>query len=103
RVGLAVTGYDIDQTKVRAIDAKCAPVEEPDLLKTNRNVQTLFKATTDPYEAVGWTEACLFVTPTPSLPDGSFDNQYLREGMIKIADAVSQQRRTTPYIFIVAS
>jgi UDPglucose 6-dehydrogenase len=94
-----VVGYDLDAAKVNAINHGHAPVEEPGLDEAVSSAGLLLRATTDPEEAVRSTDACIFVAPTPSLPDGSFDNQYLLNGIEKIAPAVGGR----PYIFIVAS
>lgn len=102
RAGLRVTGYDIDRKKVRDINSNIAPIQEPGLAEAIREVGPLLRATSDPEEAVRGTQACIFVAPTPSLPDGSFDNQYLLEGIHKIAPVVNRQH-VGPYFFIIAS
>ncbi len=103
RTGLQVTGYDLDPKKVRDVNAKRPPIQEPELEVAIQKTGAFLKATIDPHEAVGWTEACIFVAPTPSLPDGSFDNRHLLDGIAAIAHAVREQNRKSPYLFIIAS
>jgi UDPglucose 6-dehydrogenase len=105
-----VIGYDLDAAKVHAVNHGHAPVQEPDLEEAVSSAGLFLRATTDPEEAVRSTDACIFVAPTPSLPDGSFDNQYLLNGIDKIASAVCREQRDLvragvrlPYIFIIAS
>jgi UDPglucose 6-dehydrogenase len=94
-----VTGYDLDRNKVDAINAGKAPIDEPGLAEAIEAAGPRLTATTDPYEATAGSDACIFVAPTPSLGDGSFDNSYLLDGIQKIAGAVNNQ----DYIFIIAS
>src|SRR6266550_2133000 len=103
QVGLQVKGYDLDPKKVHDINAKCAPIQEPGLQAALQKTGPSLKATTDPQYAVLWTDACIFVAPTPSLPDGSFDNHHLLDGIAAIAHAVSEQNRKSPYLFIITS
>jgi UDPglucose 6-dehydrogenase len=103
RRGLQVIAYDLDREKVDAINRLIPPVQEPGLAEALYESAGWLKATTDPAEAVRESQACIFVTPTPSLPDGSFDNQYLLAAIEKIAPALQVERRATPYFFIIAS
>ena len=103
RTGLQVTGYDLDRMKVHHVNGKCSPIQEPELEVAIQKTGPFLNATTDPQEAVGSTEACIFVAPTPSLADGSFSNHHLLDGIAAIANAVSEQNRKSPYFFIIAS
>jgi UDP-glucose 6-dehydrogenase len=74
--GFKVTGFDIDSVKVNCINRGEQPVSEAELgdyLRMPEVVENL-KATSHVYEAVQNSSACFFVTPTPSLADGSFDH-----------------------------
>lgn len=53
-------------------------------------------------ELVQNSEACFVITPTPSLPDGSFDNQYLIQAMQSVAKEVRKQKKTN-YVFNINS
>lgn len=103
--GFDVTGYDLDEYKVAAINAGRSPVIEPgagDLISSNVKARRLC-ATSEPRLAVRGSDACVFITPTPSLPDGSFDNRFLVVALGTIAREVNLYERKTPYLFIVAS
>lgn len=99
KAGLEVFGYDINKECVRAFNVGKLPVHEPDLQETFDKCRANFSATIDPAIAVRTADACIFVTQTPSLPDGSFDNQYLIQGIEKVAKAVGGREFT----FIIAS
>lgn len=99
RAGLNVIGYDLDEEKVNALIRGLAPVDELGLQEAISACRSHLTATPSASMAVAGSDACIFVTPTPSLPDGSFSNQYLLAGIGKIAPAVGDR----DYIFIIAS
>jgi UDPglucose 6-dehydrogenase len=103
--GVQVTGYDLDQKKVDAVQMGRAPVAEAGLTQAIEKAGRRLTATTDAVKAVDNTQACIFVAPTPSLPDGSFDNQYLLTGIEKIASAIAQWPASSfvTYYFVIAS
>src|SRR5436190_20587434 len=78
--GFRVIGVDIDPEKIRRVNAGLPPVDEPLLPETMAEAKDRFRATDDPAEAVG-TDASFFIPPSPSLPDGSFSNDYLLKAM----------------------
>src|SRR5665213_3997131 len=78
--GFQVVGVDIDPEKVRKINAGLPPVEEPLLAEIIQAGQARLRATTDPKETVA-TDATFFIPPSPSLPDGSFSNEFLLKTM----------------------
>src|SRR5438132_4285803 len=88
--GFDVLGVDVDPEKVRKINDGLPPVEEPLLAETITAGRARLRATLDPREAVG-TDASFFIPPSPSLPDGSFSNEYLLRAMQPIAAAVREQ------------
>src|SRR6185436_17925745 len=88
--GFEVLGVDIDPEKVLKINAGVAPVDEPLLAETIEGAQGRLRATQDHREAVG-TDVSFFIPPSPSLPDGSFSNEYLLRAMQPIAAAVREQ------------
>lgn len=53
-------------------------------------------------ELVEASDACIFIVPTPSLPDGTFDNQYLIDAITKVSEQVRKLKRYD-YVFIVSS
>jgi len=101
---IPVVGFDLDSNKVNKINSRIAPVTEPDLdeyLKLS-TVRNNLQATTRVDYAVSLSDACLFVTPTPSLPDGSFDHSQLTNAIMSFAREVAKQKRRN-YFFIINS
>src|SRR6267154_721646 len=88
--GFDVLGVDIDPEKVRKLNEGIPPVEEPLLAETITAGRGRLKATQDFREAVA-TDVSFFIPPSPSLPDGSFSNEYLLRAMLPIAAAVRAQ------------
>src|SRR5262245_39298035 len=85
--GFEVVGVDIDQEKVKKINDGLAPVEEPLLAETVRAGHSRLRSTLDPRETVA-TDATFFIPPSPSLPDGSFSNEFLLRAMQPVARAL---------------
>jgi UDPglucose 6-dehydrogenase len=85
--GLPVVGIDIDPEKIQKVNAGRPPVDEPLLAETIASAQGRLRATDNPAEAVQ-TDVSFFIPPSPSLPDGSFSNEYLLKAMQPIARAV---------------
>ena len=96
--GFEVLGVDIDPEKVRKINAGLPPVEEPLLAETITAGRSRLRATTNHREAVD-TDASFFIPPSPSLPDGSFSNEYLLRAMQPIAAAV-RERGKKGHLFV---
>jgi len=78
--GLEVVGIDIDAAKVKLVNDGLPPVDEPRLGETIQAAGGRLRASTDPREAIR-TDASFFIPPTPSLPDGSFSNEFLLRAM----------------------
>jgi len=85
--GFNVTGIDIDPEKVKRVNAGLPPVEEPLLAETIAQGRSRLHATLDVREAVA-TDVSFFIPPSPSLPDGSFSNEYLLKAMQPLAKAL---------------
>src|SRR6266446_8483234 len=99
--GFEVLGVDIDPEKVRKINAGLPPVEEPRLAETIEAGRGRLRATLDHREAVP-TDVSFFIPPSPSLPDGSFSNEYLLRAMQPIASAVREQGKKG-HLFVCSS
>ena len=97
-----VIGLDADAAKVEAMRSFRAPVEEPRLQETIDQGRARLQATSSFAELVQRSEACFFVTPTPSLPDGSFDNLFMLQALRSVAEQVSRQGKRN-YLFNVNS
>jgi len=100
-LGFPVIGIDIDHEKIDRVNAGVAPVEEPLLAETMAKAGDRFRATNDPSEAVA-TDVSFFIPPSPSLPDGSFSNEYLLKAMQPIAAAVRASDKRD-HIFVSSS
>src|SRR3954464_7771936 len=99
--GFPVVGIDIDSEKIRRVNAGVPPVDEPLLAEMMAEGKGRLRATDDPREAVR-TDASFFIPPSPSLPDGSFSNEYLLKAMQPIAKAVREAGKTG-HIFVCSS
>ena len=85
--GFNVLGVDIDPEKVRLLNAGLPPVDEPLLAETVTAGRSRLRATLDVREAVA-TDVSFFIPPSPSLPDGSFSNEFLLKAMQPLAQAL---------------
>jgi UDPglucose 6-dehydrogenase len=99
--GFAVTGIDIDAEKVQKINAGKPPVEEPLLAETIAAGRAHLRATQDYREAVA-TDVTFFIPPSPSLPDGSFSNEFLLRAMQPVAAAVREKGKKG-HLFVCSS
>jgi UDPglucose 6-dehydrogenase len=86
---------------VRKINEGLPPVEEPLLAETMAAAKGRLRATQDHREAVG-TDVSFFIPPSPSLPDGSFSNEFLLRAMQPVAAAVREQGKKG-HIFVCSS
>jgi len=99
--GFEVVGIDIDAEKVKRINAGEPPVEEPRLAETITAGRSRLRATQDYHEAVG-TDVTFFIPPSPSLPDGSFSNEFLLRAMQPVASAVREKGKKG-HLFVCSS
>ena len=74
--GYEVVGADTNSTPVAALAARRAPVEEPGLQELIDAAGSL-RATTNVSSAVADTDVTFVVVPTPTGPNGIFNNKYL--------------------------
>lgn len=100
--GMEVTGVDVDPSKVETLARGRAPVCEPRLQETIAQAKSCLRATTDVARAVRDSQVAFFVTPTPSLPDGRFNNEYLLQALRSVAEAVRDLDKKR-YLFVVNS
>src|ERR1051326_6850705 len=99
--GVDVLGVDIDPAKVEKINQGLPPVEEPLLAETISSAGGRLRATVNHREAVD-TDVSFFIPPSPSLPDGSFSNEFLLRAMQPIAAAVAE-RKKKGHLFVCSS
>lgn len=99
--GFDVVGLDIDPEKIRRMNKGIPPVDEPLLAETIAQGKGRLRATDDPAETIP-TDASFFIPPSPSLPDGSFSNEYLLKAMQPVAKAVRDAGKKG-HIFVCSS
>ncbi|HEV2391974.1 MAG TPA: nucleotide sugar dehydrogenase [Verrucomicrobiae bacterium] len=99
--GFDVLGVDINPEAVSKLNAGQAPVDEPRLAETIAAAKGRLRATTDAKMAVD-TDATFVIVPSPSLPDGSFSNEFLMRALQPVAAAVKAARKKN-HLFIVSS
>jgi UDPglucose 6-dehydrogenase len=99
--GFTVTGIDIDPEKVQKINEGKPPVEEPMLAETISAAGTRLRASQDYREAVA-TDVTFFIPPSPSLPDGSFSNEFLLRAMQPVAAALRENGKKG-HLFVCSS
>src|SRR5258705_7012574 len=99
--GFEVVGVDIDGEKVRKINEGLAPLDEPLLDETIRAGHSRLRATLDARETV-FTDATFFIPPSPSLPDGSFSNEFLLKAMQPVAKAIRDAGKKN-HLFVCSS
>ena len=99
--GFNVVGVDIDAEKVNRVNAGLPPVEEPLLGEMISQSRARLRATQDVREALA-TDATFFIPPSPSLPNGSFSNEFLLKAMQPLAKALREAGKKG-HLFICSS
>ncbi|MEP6662089.1 MAG: nucleotide sugar dehydrogenase [Verrucomicrobiota bacterium] len=99
--GINVLGVDIDPAKVQSLNNGKPPVDEPLLAETIKAGASRLRATSDHREAVA-TDVSFFIPPSPSLPNGSFSNEFLLKAMQPIAKAVREANKKG-HLFVCSS
>jgi UDPglucose 6-dehydrogenase len=99
--GFNVIGIDIDAEKVNRVNAGLPPVEEPLLAETIASSRSRLRATTDVREAAT-SDVSFFIPPSPSLPDGSFSNEFLLKAMQPLAKAIRESGKKG-HLFVSSS
>jgi UDPglucose 6-dehydrogenase len=99
--GFKVLGIDNNPEVVGKINAGLPPVDEPLMAETIASAKNRLTATTDAKEAAK-TDASFVIVPSPSLPDGSFSNEFLMRALQPIAQAVKASGKKN-HLFVVSS
>lgn len=99
--GFHVVGIDVNPESVRRINAGEAPVEEPLIAETITQAGRRLRASTDPAAALD-TDASFFIVPSPSLPDGSFSNEFLMRAIAPVTREIRKARKKD-HLFVVSS
>jgi GDP-mannose 6-dehydrogenase len=102
-LGHAVTGVDVQPSKVDAFNLGRSPIVEPELdglLQTAR-AEGRLSATTDAAAAVAATEASIICVGTPSLESGRLNLDYVRKVCEQIAAALRASGK--PHVLLFRS
>lgn len=99
--GHAVIGVDTDTALVDALLKKECPIDEPGLEKLLFHPPVPLTVTQDAARAICDTEVSLIIVPTPSLPDGSFTNEYIIAALRTIGPLLADKK--TYHCIVVVS
>ena len=102
-VGHTVTGIDISQGAVDAINSGVAPVNEPQLQNLIDAGRENFSATTNWEIGLQKSEVSVVIVPTPSQDGGTFTNRYVVEALSKIGEQYRKGVTAQNHVIIVAS
>ena len=102
-VGHIVTGIDISQGAVDAINSGIAPVNEPQLQNLIEAGRQNFSATTNWEIGLQQSDVSVVIVPTPSQDDGTFTNRYVTEALSKIGEQYRNGVTAQSHTIIVAS
>ena len=102
-LGHAVTGVDVQSSKVDAFNSGRSPIVEPELdgLLQAARADGRLTATTDAAAAVAATEASIICVGTPSLESGRLNLDYVRKVCEQIAAALRASGK--PHVLIFRS
>ena len=89
--GFEVTGVDIDERIVAAVNDGRAPVEEPRLQEMMDGAEGRLSATTDTLRAVSESEVTFILVPTPGLAGDGFSLDRVLEVAEAIGDALTRK------------
>ena len=89
KYGHDVIGMDINKKIVKKINSGICPTDETDLKEYMEKYP--IRATTDIRELIH-SDISFIITPTPSLPDGSFDDKYVKEAVFSLLDYLPRER-----------
>jgi UDPglucose 6-dehydrogenase len=96
--GFDVVGTDLNPRYVDAINAGCAPVEEPRLQELIEASRSRLRATHDIADAVAATDITFVIVPTPSDSTGRFSNDAVVDAMVSVGAGL---RRKDAYHLVV--
>jgi GDP-mannose 6-dehydrogenase len=94
--GHTVIGVDVNEDKVRDINAGLCPISEPGLaeLLSSAVENGLLTAAQNPGEEIATADVAFVCVGTPSAPDGSHNMSHIAEVSRQIAVALDPKRKT---------
>lgn len=93
-----VTGVDVDERKVEAVNAGESPISETGLAELIASTSVSLRATSDYETAIAETQATFVVVPTPSYASGGFSLKYVEIAMRRLGEALTHK---TQYHLVV--
>ena len=103
KVGYKTLGIDINRDKIDAINQAISPINEPGLQELiSKFGGRELEATTDHSRAITETDVTFILTSTPSLPDGSFSNEYVESAIVSLAKAYADVDKGY-HLFVISS
>lgn len=102
RAGHTVTGVDVNPTAVDMINAGEPPVDEPALHEAIAAAGNRLRATSDLARAVRDSEMTFVIVPTPSRPDGTFDNTHVIAAVADVGAAL-RELHDAPHVVVITS
>lgn len=100
--GFRVIGVDNNTDLINKLSAGICPIEEPDLDALFNEAKNNAIFTTNYQQAITDTDITLIIVPTPSKPDGAFDNQYI-EQVLKALSPYLKDKQAFHIIDIVST
>lgn len=100
--GFAVIGIDSNKDIVDAVNKAEPFVYEPGLAELMKRATAKLSATHDYRRAVRESGVTFLIVPTPSRPDGSFSDEYLRDALRKLSLALKEFDKKY-HLFVVTS
>lgn len=100
--GFNVLGMDINKNYVDLINRKKAPVLEPRLQDFIILAGERLKATQNYEDLILYSDITFLIIPTPSKPDGSFSDAYLKKALQGLSAALRKSNKKY-HLFVVTS
>ena len=99
--GYKVTGVDINQQMIDAINSGKSPVFEPNLDELIKANKKRLRATNDYNDAITNTNASVIIVPTPSESSGRFSTKYVEAAIREIGNVL--KNKTSYHLVVVTS
>lgn len=100
--GYKVTGVDVNEDFIDGVNNGRAPVAEPRLQDLMSASEGKLKATQDYEEAVCNSDITFLVVPTPSREDGHFSDEFLRDALAHLSQALKKLNKKY-HLFVIIS
>jgi len=100
--GFEVTGVDVNENFVDAINQGKAPLYEPRLQELITAAKGRLKATQDFEKAIKESDITFLIVSTPSKPDGNFSDKYLLDALNHLCLALKKADKKY-HLFVVTS